>query len=100
MAKKPTTSGGKKVDAPAEDKKVAGPAETKKIETKTVSGDQGTLERNATFEGGARQDRTARRRVCYNRACPDYGRERDQDENCACRRTSVQPAAAAFPSPY
>jgi hypothetical protein len=28
--------------------------------------------------------------ICYNRACPDYRRERSRDEPCACRRTSVR----------
>lgn len=28
-------------------------------------------------------------RVCYNRACPDYRRERSGDEDCACKRTTI-----------
>jgi hypothetical protein len=74
MAKKGTTATAKKPKTP---------------KLKTQVGDQATLEANATFDDGARQEVTVRRVVCYNRACADYGRERNYDEACSCKRTSV-----------
>lgn len=66
---------------------------TQKLGTlKTLSTEQATLERNATFEEGAHSDH--RRAVCYNRACAGYRRERDAAEPCSCRKTSAKPTSS------
>lgn len=34
--------------------------------------------------------------TCYNRACPDYRKERDYDVDCACKRTKVTQSTVKF----
>lgn len=70
-----------------QDKSLRGAPETK-LDLRTVSADQATLERNASFDEPSRGgDHKAT--VCYNRGCADYGVARQGDGPCSCRRTSV-----------
>lgn len=62
---------------PGEDKIVAG----------TVSSDQGVLERN--FDPPAVEPSDHKTVTCYNPACPDYRRPRNDGSSCACKKTSA-----------
>lgn len=73
---------------PDQDKSLRGAPEAKLADPRTISADQGALERDANFDGPS-SGGDHKTTVCYNRGCGDYGVARQGDGPCSCRRTSV-----------
>jgi hypothetical protein len=58
-----------------------------KLSLRTISNDQGVLERN--FDPPAVEPSDHKTVTCYNPACPDYRRPRTDGSSCACKKATV-----------